>query len=438
MIVGDYRPPDAPTLRQQEDALQKGLGRAVQWASQGQLGHEPLLAACLEDRRYDQQVEDGRGPWLWRLIQMLGAAERFRSPILQAFEELADERNAGQLCALALGYAQNGDQAFRRRLYEIVERPPFPDSPWLGEEELIALDGEAGFLFAARRRGRSLAARAWDWSDASFLEAASAVLGAAVVEGALLGADADLVRLRERRLEAQQQEAERKPVGSHRERMRAIPVQEILAAAETPTSPLHGMLRGWGMHAEPKDLAAALERLWAAREPRAIGNLLRIVSGRPLPEFDPRLLDLCGHPDGEVRRRAFAALKANKHPAVRAFALEAVRSGKCGEALPLFINNFEPGDEKLLLGAWEPPEDVPARHASLMDLGGILEKNPSADTSDLGVVVYALTPCENCRWHALRSMNRQQAIPAWMREEIRHDAAAHCRAFTAPTEAPPA
>ena len=65
--------------------------------------------------------------------------------------------SADQLCGLARCYAGAGDGEFRARLAEIVERKPIADRPWLGEEEIVALDGEAGFVLVAGARGRILA-----------------------------------------------------------------------------------------------------------------------------------------------------------------------------------------------------------------------------------------------------------------------------------------
>lgn len=56
----DFSPSASPALAEQRDALQKGLGRAVQWARIGCLADAPLLGACLTDQRYDMQFEDSR------------------------------------------------------------------------------------------------------------------------------------------------------------------------------------------------------------------------------------------------------------------------------------------------------------------------------------------------------------------------------------------
>jgi hypothetical protein len=177
MRFDDLSPTPSPSRDQQRDALRKGLGRAMLWATTRRLDDDLLLAACLEDQRYDSQLEDSRGDWLWPMIRALGAADRFRVPILHALYELSDERSANQLCELARCYAETGDDTFRMRLYEIVEQKPIADSGWLGEEEIIRLDGEAGFLFAVRVRGVRLSGRAWEWDDDGLFRHACERLG---------------------------------------------------------------------------------------------------------------------------------------------------------------------------------------------------------------------------------------------------------------------
>src|SRR5262245_52499777 len=167
------------------------------------------------------QVEDSRGDWLWRMIQALGATERFRVPLLHALYDLADERSARQLCELARHYAEMEDASFRTRLYEIVERRPFAEDPSLAEEEIIALDGEQGFLFAVRVRGQDLAGREWQWHNGSFIHLAVERFGEEHVD-ALLGASADAAvgRFREGWRREKQSERVAKPA-SHTERMAA-------------------------------------------------------------------------------------------------------------------------------------------------------------------------------------------------------------------------
>jgi len=158
MTFSDFSPSACPSREQQCDALRKGLGRAVMWSATGRLAEAALLDACLHDQRYDMQCEDERTEWLWRIMGSAGTLGRFRDALLAALTELPDERGAQQLCGLARLYANVGDEVFRRRLYEIVESRPLEDCPWLGDCDLVELDGESAFLFSVRSHGARLAA----------------------------------------------------------------------------------------------------------------------------------------------------------------------------------------------------------------------------------------------------------------------------------------
>ncbi len=393
----------------------------------GRLYDEPLLEACLRDQRFDRQVEDSRGGWLWGMIQAICAADRFRVPVLHALYDLSDDRSASQLCELARFYAETGDETFRTQLYEIVEQTPFPDNLSLGEEEIIALDGESAFLFAVSVRGRNLASREWDWDDGYLIDRVSDRFGKEQVNGLLeASSDGAIRRFRERWQLENQRNAERTTPESYKERMKALPVEEIIRGADTERKCFS--FRGWGLNAKEADLQTVLGNLWTARKPNVIANLLRVFSGRALPEFDPRLIELCRHDDEEVRRWAFRALEENEHPLIREFALTELQSGvRDGSAVALFIKNYHKGDEHRILESMEFSENECETHWLLMDAIKILEKNPEADCFPLGVLAYASTPCENCRFHAARLLHQKQVAPEWLTEESRYDSAKECR-----------
>jgi hypothetical protein len=361
------------------------------------------------------------------MIEAVGARERFRVPILHALYDLADDGSETQLCQIARYYAEAGDETFRTRLYEIVEQKPVADTPWLGEEEIITLDGEQAFLFTARVRGMSLAGREWEWDDRSLTDLAIERFGEEQVRRLLeASSDEAVSRFREHWRHEKEKKAKQRDHRSHRERMAASPVEEAIRAAEGDSKCF--WLRGWGIHARAGDLQTVLQRLWGAQEPRIIANLLKVFSARALPEFDTRLIELGRHGDEEVRRRAFAALAQIAHPLVRDFALTELRKGvRHGSVVALFINNYRQGDEQRLLEAMELPDDECELHWLLMDAIKSLEKNPEADCSRLGVIAYASTPCETCRFYAARLLLNQQVAPEWLQEECRYDSGEDCR-----------
>jgi hypothetical protein len=208
--------------------------------------------------------------------------------------------------------------------------------------------------------------------------------------------------------------------------MVATPVEEVVREAEGEGKCF--WLRRWGRKADEADLQTVLQYLWASREPRVIANLLKIFSARALPAFDARLIELCRHGDEEVRRRAFGALEQHAHPLVREFAVAEIQKPVHDRSVvALFINNYRQGDEHRILEAMELPEGMSELHWLLMDAIKVLQKNPEADCSRLGIIGYALTPCENCRFDGARLLLDRQLAPLWLTQECRYDSGEDCR-----------
>ncbi|MCA9092111.1 MAG: hypothetical protein KDA68_01385, partial [Planctomycetaceae bacterium] len=323
----DPLPPSSPSLKEQADALRKGLGRAMQWGLAGKLEDGTLLQACLHDHRHDMQIEDSRGTWLWKIVQAVRGEQRFREPLLEEFKRLPDERSAYQLCELASFYAAMGDADFRQRLYEIVEENPVSDSAGLGEEEILRLDGGKGLLFAAGIRGQRLENREWDWDDGQLIHIAIEQLGEDQVLNLLKNSnDRRVQRFYEISLDQKNPKSDVHPQQKHKEKMQAISVHDIIVEAERE-SPANFWFRGWGMYAGDEDLNTILEALWEAEHPKVLVNYLRIFSGRAMPTFHARMIGLCNHADEQVRHWAFKALQMNRHPLVREFAVTNLSRG---------------------------------------------------------------------------------------------------------------
>ena len=422
----DFSPSDSPSLAQQRDALQKGLGRTFRWASSGHLADAPLLEACVQDKRYDIQCEDSRDDWLWNLIRVLGAQDRFREPLYAALTDLSDERSANQLCRIGLHFAKAGDERFRSRLYEIVATKPVFGYSLLGEEEIITLDGEQAFLFAARVRGERMATIPWDWDDDHLVDNAIDRLGRKRVVTLLVDSgDSHITRFYEKWVQHTNGQPRGSARSSHGNRMRAISVNEIIDAATNDDNCY--WFRGWGMRADDRDLDAILAAVCQMDDPRFLSRLLKVFSNRALPRFDARLIDLCRHDDEQVRCQAFIALANNSNAAIRRFALEQIEIEATGPVVGLFIENFHVGDEERLLTAMRPPDDADQLHRLLMSVINVLEENPEADCFPLGVITYGSTPCEICRFFAVRLLKRRGVIPPWMVEECQYDSYEDCR-----------
>jgi hypothetical protein len=427
MQLDEWMPPTFPSSADQEDALQKGLGRAVIWARAGLLEISPLLGACLRDLRYDAQVESVRGAWLWELIVACNAVDRLRGPVFEALARLPED-SAEQLCSLARYFAGT-DGAFRGRLREVVRTKPRPEMHWLGEDHLIALEGEGGFEFAAGVRGERLTLEPWDWAHTVLMEDAFERWGRDRT-----------VRLLEDSVEPGAQtflDAWRgqptPPVAdgghAHRARMRAIPVADVLMSANGETG-CH-WFRPWGANADDADLRIVLDAACRERDPKRLSRLLRVFALRTLPVFDARLVDVARHDDAEVRTAALRALTHNAHPLVRSLGLELLADpNRVTDAVALFTNNYVGGDEVRIRAALSHVKNVDL-HYALMDAERLLAENPLADPVPIGLYVYRHTPCGHCRASVAGLLRQRDLLPAWVLDELRFDSREDARALVA-------
>ncbi len=434
MYPENFSPPDSPTLEQQRDALQKGLGRAFQWAGMGILDPDSLLKACLTDQRYDRECESSRGEWLWTMIAKMGMTQKFRGPILLALKSPENDRNAAQHCEIAYHFARHGDVHLRRQLHDFVSHRHFPSSLWIGESELIDLEGEAALRLIASGRGKQRESYDWDWDDDQVIQRAVDNLGEARVREILTDVtDPGMVRF----AAAWKQKANLPTDDNSSRATRAVSEPLDLDTLFSPHNLTDNgyWLRGWGMRAEESSLHPILKRLWREQNPAVIAKVLRTFSNRELPQVDARLIAFANHGDAEVRRWAIRALGQNSHPLVRRLALQKLEIDRTdGAVVKLLVRNFESGDEQRLLDQVDLPLDPCDRHGLLMDLLALLETNESADSSELGLIVYFHTPCQSCRYWMARLLCRVNNAPAWLVDECRGDANEDCHTVDMPDQ----
>lgn len=403
--------------------MEKGLGRAVGWADSRKLDPEILLQACIQDWRFDAQIEDQRGDWLWKLIFTADCKDRFQDPLLQTLPNSTASGDQHQLCRLAFHYAKHGNDLFRTVLYDYVRnRTDFADEN-SGEGDLLNLDGAPAFDFIANLRGRFLESRNLWVGDEIFIETAMTQLGRETVLN-LMANSSD----RETRRLFDGWHASSKRLTQYREdslkkreaEIQATPVQEVISWPGYSRGIF--FFRSWGRSAPEESLKTAFETLLGEQNPNFLVQLFSIFYDRPIPYFTPRLLELCNHPDSMVEHRAFAALKKISHPQVRAYALQQLFGDSPNRYIAsLFIENYRRGDEHLLLRHLELPDDLDDRHWMLNDLIKLLQKNPVADPFPLGMIAYYHTPCGHCRQDAAKLLLGQSLAPPWLVQEVRSD-----------------
>lgn len=429
----DFSPPTNPSLDEQRDALRKGLGRCAAWANSGRLVSKLLLEACLHDQRFDRQIEENRGDWLWSLIKGANAASQLQKQILDALKVVSLEKDAYQLCQLAMNYAIEGDSLFCTQLCDFVKNRQIPGSPYIGEGQLLAIMGEEALELIAKLRGQHLVNHDWEWDDDSVVDHAIAEIGEErTVQFLDQAIDPNIRRFAEAWRRSQSAAANpTKPQEAFREQVRQFTLQRVFAAAETGEG--QQFLRTWGQEASNNDLLAIQNRLWHEQDPKILARLLSVFWRRALPQFDARLIDLCRHSDPQVRHRALNALEENAHPTVRELAWAELHNQTLSErTISLFVHNFECGDEPHLLELLSLPDNLDHRHWMCRDLVYVLEENPEADSSQLAMVAYFHQPCSYCRQFAAALLKDRNAAPRWLMNECRFDVEEDCRELFEP------
>jgi hypothetical protein len=410
------------------DALRKGLGRAFLWTQSGKAKFEVLLDACLNDYRFDRQVEDSRGDWLWQLVEVGGLTTRFEEPLLEALDNIEASDAASQICQLARHYAASGKELFLSRLYHIVENRPVEDIAWLGEEELIELEGNAGFLSAVKRHGMELNARSWEWFDGLLGNLGIERLGEEAVMNLLDSAgtaDGEVRRYAEGWREERTVKADVKRT-SYKDRVGTDNADKVIAAAESTESTAF-RFRGWGRLASMADLEKVFRRLLETENVESLRRYLQVFATRPWPQFEPRMIELCEHPDANIRRRAATAVANNRHPEVRAFALSKLKEPHFQDAIELLARNYEPGDEAVVLNALTLPTDDNQLHWTLMSLRTLLEDNSGANCLQAVELIYEQTPCSSCRCSAVTLLQDREGLPGPLQSECKYDVEADTR-----------
>jgi len=424
-------PPDEPDSRQQDDALRKGLGRAVLWAQRGRLTDEAvLLESCLHDRRYERLFDGRRGAWLWQIVEAAGVKEKLREPLLESLRKGMREEDGEQLCQLALHYTHDGDPRFAHAIRDLVARGQFYQNSSLGEEELIRLDGIAGLLFAARVRGNAIEPTG-EWHCDHFIWLAGQLLGEKRVRRKLAQAaesDSAVKRFYEAWQESGRLQAAAQSGPSRTERLKATTVAEVINAAETGAKKV-SFFRSWGFYASDEDLRAIQSWVFSCQDSAAAVLLLHVLSRRALPEFDERLLNLLHHTDRGVRTQAVDPIALYSHPSIRNF-IEHANGGYLDDShIELFVRNFCSGDEDVIAGLFLSAGDNERLHGAVLATLNVLDENPQADCSWLAYRLYESSPCGHCRGSAARMLLRRQLAPDWLGEECRYDSEPDTRAL---------
>src|SRR5450759_3536764 len=112
IVMGNTNPVRRLDRTEFASALRKGQGRAMLPVIHFGLDDvkDLVLEACIHNQVYDQQIESGRGDWLFEMFMDSPHYPEFRKAILNAIEVETNSRCLFQLCRLTGQIAAIGDK----------------------------------------------------------------------------------------------------------------------------------------------------------------------------------------------------------------------------------------------------------------------------------------------------------------------------------------
>lgn len=423
-------------------ALKRGQGRALQYVRQHGLTEvgDIVLESCLKNPAYDRQCEGSRAAWLFRMFQDSGDYDRFSAAILSALSSLpaeADGYDLEHLCELAALMAKAGDQAAATALRSRVLAPPLnlPNSLY-GCQPLVALDGVPAVIALARRFGQLLIEEPDERPPpVDYLTDDLGIFDAAAQELCQLAeTDVDIKRYldNEEVYAARERESEKKSPEERRQEVRErarkeLALDRILDDASREVGEYPSRYMRFGNYATDDELNIVLRRLVEETRETVCLRLLWIFRRTPLPELHPKIWQLADSKDYALRYSAVVALAHNHDPRVGELGRSRLRSGsftaRDSDTLDLFIRNYQPQDEQLILSALAPlSPDEDEAHSIGSSLLDICRENTACTSLGMLKWVYEYTPCTVCRHSAVMQMAAIGGVPPEIVAECLDDA----------------
>ena len=419
------------------DALRKGQGRVMLYVREYGLEGvtDLLLEACIHNQVYDQQLESGRGKWLFAMFRNTPQFSEIRDAILQAIEIEADAKNLFQLCQLAGAIATLGDAPMHQALGRVVFRDagdPASDET-LGVEEWLDLEGVRGMLELARIYGRQLLRDPERFVVIELLvNERHPEFRQALSEAAK--DDPEIKAYYAAALEREKELFNREPIdletdrqARHERARREYPLERILTNARAHKGKYPGRYMDFGRHATPEELETVFTQLLREPDPAVQMRLLWVFRRAILPRLDPQIFAWANGEDEGLRSAAIAALARISDPQGHRLAREKVETGQLlgadQEALNLFLINYEGQDAGLiargLAGIHPNAEEAHRLGYSAMELA---EKVPGQELAEAVVWVYEQTPCAFCRYKAVKWLDQLGLLTAEQLRECPYDA----------------
>ncbi len=416
---------NAMSLQLFESWLRKGLGRAVIFLQQneGAPYRDAVLRALLHNITYDAQCEEGRGEYLWKLIQHSGDRKFFQDAVLchltHPVPDLGEEYEWPQIFYVAQRFAGECGPEMRQAMYSAFDRLGFGTAGVSAATSLINLDGLEGFAFAVNRFDMSSSEDEW-WTVGSLITDLEDRFGKDEAER-LIARTAASDRTVEKIIGAYRLYEE-----GRKDAKKQADLEQADLATLTSMPGEHSWaweFRRWAIKASDEELGAAANQFLWETNPAKVWGCLRLFARRPFSGDVGRLLELSDSDNQRVRRAAVVALSRVRDPRVRSRALVLLHSGeRFGDGVALLESNYDPGDFRLFENVFTRPLTPNEIHSVGMSVRHIIDKNVWPELEKLLLLLYEEGPCSLCRTEIVEALIKLDRLPDWVRAECHFDA----------------
>jgi len=443
------------TRKEFQDALQKGLGRAVQHVrnSPPEEVRDDLAHACTCYLGYDLQCEGSRVPWLFGMIEVSGEPEFYRQKIISAMEQISDDpddpRTLYELYDLLGEFAFRGDAevlALMQRRFETASGSCYPH---FGYESLFRVEGIAALIRLLRWNGKLIRNDETFWLYDGEIKEAEEKFGVETVQAALEKESLvdESVRLFLERLSEQKAERSAEEAEEKKQKPPPLPrLSEFVAcmSEDWPTETnwtddsfrdafltrRSQFMHSGRLYAKPttEELEFAIQQILETNDPGRQFCLMGVFVHETMPRLEPRLLSLLDAPLHCLRWGTAWAFRRVADPLVRAKGLELIakapKFSDWGLGIDLLQKNYRAEDETLIRRALEtiPPEiDVDQLHGIVCSLVDLIKDNAEFTFETLLPWIYENSPCSLCRRDSLKQMLQRNIATKELIEECRDD-----------------
>ena len=402
--------------------LHNGLGRAILYLRDHDATphRETILYACLHDTVFDRLMNPSNADYIYEVLGLTGDVEFYRAALLDGLRKPDEDFYLGQICDLLKCFAQQGDVAARRALYEAFDRDAANDGARFA---IVALDGLPGFLHIANGVGEAAATDQDFWEGAYFLSQLEDRYGAEIVQKDVTSALANNPRIAAyiAAIEKRQQ----RPAPSARVRFdpKTMEYDELKTIVANKGRWSAISLRQWGRQASDADMARLADDVLAEANLARLHIYLRVFAERPFPRGHEPLLRFVDSPDRRVIETAIDALSNFEHPDIRALALSLLQS-RLWATLNLLAHNFQEGDYRLIEAAMGQiaGQNDEKWHWVEIALHHLVDRYPSVAATNSLLLLYEHGQCSLCRHGAIKALHQLGTLPEAIRHECEFDA----------------